>query len=62
MKDFAKVRMDGVWKKWEEVERVLGGSESWERKKDKEEEGVIGGKEREEEGERYRISSEPRRE
>lgn len=36
-------------KKWEEVERVLGGSESWERKKDKEEEGVIGGKEREEE-------------
>lgn len=33
--DFAKVRMDGVWKKWEEVERVLGGSESWERKKDK---------------------------
>lgn len=47
--DFAKVRMDGVWKKWEEVERVLGGSESWERKKNKEEEGVIGGKEREEE-------------
>lgn len=31
------------------MERVLGGNESWERKKDKEEEGVIGAKEREEE-------------
>lgn len=31
---FAKVRVGGVWKKWEEVERELGESGGWERTKD----------------------------
>lgn len=31
---FAKVRVRGVWKKWEEVERELGESGGWERMKD----------------------------
>lgn len=49
---FAKVRVDGVWKKWEEVEKETGERVGWERTKEKvkEGEGAVGGEAREEEG------------
>lgn len=64
---FAKVRMDGVWKKWEEVEKETGERvlrEGWERTKEKvkEGEGAVSGEVREEKREvGHRISSKPRK-